>query len=166
MGLITNIKEKWYNIQDKYEQYLSDKKAKKRFPKIIKEVAEDRESIFNQYNVRYSDNYKQVVYVITIPEEYQLRGQSWQIMDKLNENSYFISKYLRENLEIGDNLSMPEYYHIEDPTMNDIPSCKYLSVWTYRPVLESKKVPYIINSVISITSIGIIGFIIASILLL
>ena len=61
MGLITNIKEKWYNIQDKYEQYLSDKKAKKRFPKIIKEVAEDRESIFNQYNVRYSDNYKQEV---------------------------------------------------------------------------------------------------------
>lgn len=165
MGLITNIKEGWYNIQDSYKQYLNDKKAKRRFPKTIKKVAEDRESVFNQYNIRYSDNYKQVVYLITIPEEYQTKGQSWQIMDKLNENSYFISKYLREELGIGENLSMPEYYHLEDPSDNNTPSCKYLAIWTYQPVLQTKKIPYIINSSITISGLGIIGGIITLLLL-
>lgn len=166
MGLISNIRDRWFEIQDTYRQYLTDKKAKKRFPKVIKEVAEDRESVFNQYNIRYSDNYKQVVYVITIPEEYQLKGQSWQIMDKLNENSYFISKYLREDLGIGDHLSFPEYYHLEDPSQNDIPSCKYLSIWTYEPVLKTKKVPYIINTICTALAAGIIGGITALVMLL
>lgn len=165
MGLITKIKESWYNIQDNYKLYLSDKKAKKRFPKIIKEVAENRESVFNQYNVKYQNKYKQVIYVITIPEEYQIGGQAWQIMDKLNETSYFISRYLRDELGIGENLSYPEYFHIEDPTDNNTPSCRYLAMWEYRPALKSKKIPYIVNSIISISSIGIIGFILACILL-
>ena len=165
MGLFTKIRDSWYNIQDSYKQYLNDKKAKKRFPKIIKEVAEDRESVFNQYNVKYQNNYKQVIYVITIPEEYQRAGQSWQIMDKLNETSYFISRYLREVLGIGDNLSMPEYFHLEDPSNNDIPSCRYLAMWQYQPVLKSKKIPYIINSGISVSGIGIIGLILGLILL-
>ena len=165
MGLFTKIRDSWYNIQDSYKQYLDDKKAKKRFPKIIKEVAEDRESVFNQYNVKYQNNYKQVIYVITIPEEYQIGGQSWQIMDKLNETSYFISRYLRESLGIGDNLSMPEYFHLEDPSNNSTPSCKYLAMWQYQPVLKSKKIPYIINSGISVSGIGIIGLILGLILL-
>lgn len=166
MGLITKTRDFWYNIQDNYRLYLNDKKVKKRFPKIIKEVAEERESVFNQYNIRYTDNYNLVVYVITIPEEYQTRGQAWQIMDKLNENSYFISRYLREDLGIGDNLSMPEYFHLEDPSNNDIPSCKYLAVWRFEPQLKSKKIPYIINSGITVGSLGIIGGIISLILLL
>ena len=144
MGLFTKIRDSWYNVQDSYKQYLNDKKAKKRFPKIIKEVAEDRESVFNQYNVKYQNNYKQVIYVITIPEEYQIAGQSWQIMD---------------------NLSMPEYFHLEDPSNNDIPSCRYLAMWQYQPVLKSKKIPYIINSGISVCGIGIIGLILGLILL-
>ena len=165
MGLFAKIKDSWYSVQDSYKQYLNDKKAKKRFPKIIKEVAEDRESVFNQYSVKYQNNYKQVIYVITIPEEYQIAGQSWQIMDKLNETSYFISRYLREVLGIGDNLSMPEYFHLEDPSNNDIPSCRYLAMWQYQPVLKSKKIPYIINSSIFVSSIGIIGLILGLILL-
>lgn len=157
--LFINIKYYWFNIYDQYKQYKKDKKAKKNFPKIIKEAAEDRESIFNQYGLQFYNNYKDVAYVIDIPEEYQLKGQQWQIMDKLNESSYFMSKYLREDLGIGENLSQPEYFHIEDPSSNTPLSCRYLAIWHYADVLENKKIPYIINSIIAIIGISIISII-------
>ena len=154
--IIQKIKDFWYNIHDQYVQYYHDKKMKKRFPQIIKEQDNDQESFFNEQNLRTMNDFKQVVQVIDIPEEYQLKGQQWQIMDKLNERTYFISKYLREDLGFQDNVSNPEYYHIEDPSSNTPFSCRYLAIWKYEPVLQSKKIIYIINSCITILVLGII----------
>ena len=154
--LIQKIKDFWYNIHDQYRQYYHDKKMKKLFPKIIQEQDNDKESFFNEQNLRTLDNFMQVVQVIDIPEEYQLKGQQWQIMDKLNENSYFITKYLRDELGFKDNVSIPEYYHIEDPSSNTPLSCRYLAIWKYVNVLKSKKLIYIINSIISVLILGLI----------
>lgn len=70
-------------------------------------------------------------------------------MDKLNEMSYFVSKYLREDLKLGDNVTIPEFYHVEDPSSGKPFSCRYLAVWNYQPVLKSKKKIYIVNSIVT-----------------
>jgi hypothetical protein len=154
------LKEKiinwWFKVQEQYRTLKQDKKIKKLFPKLIQEEVNDPESVFNQYNLRTLNDFTQVVQIIDIPEEYQLKGQQWQIMDKLNENTYFIDQYLRKNLNIQDNLDRPEYYHIEDPSSNTPLSCRYLAIWKYKPVLTSKKTIYTINSIISVFTIGLI----------
>jgi len=157
MKFINNIKEFYYNILEQYYIYNNDKKIKKIFDVKIKEESNDRESFFNNYNLRTLNDFKQIVQVIDIPEEYQLKGQQWQIMDKLNENTYFTTKYLKDNLGFGDNVTNPEYYHIEDPSSNTPFSCRYLAIWKYTPVLKSKKLIYTINSIITILSLSGIG---------
>ena len=157
MNIISKIKNCWYDIVDQYQQFYKDKKVKKSFNKIIKEVSNDRTTYFNEYNLKTLNDFKQVVQVIDIPEEYQLKGQPWQIMDKLNETAYFTTKYLRDDLGFGDNVKNPEYYHIEDPSSNTPLSCRYLAIWEYTPILKSKKLIYIINSIISVLGISGIG---------
>ena len=157
MKFINNIKEFYYNILEQYYIYNNDKKIKKIFDEKIKEELNEKESFFNNYNLRTLNDFKQIVQVIDIPEEYQLKGQQWQIMDKLNENTYFTTKYLKDNLGFGDNVTNPEYYHIEDPSSNTPFSCRYLAIWKYTPVLKSKKLIYTINSIITILSLSVIG---------
>lgn len=149
MKLIENIKDWWYSLKEEYHQYSKDKLMQKAFIQVIKEEENDRESFFTANNLRSTDGFTKVVHVIDIPEEYQLKGQPWQIMDKLNEMSYFVSKYLREDLKLGDNVTIPEFYHVEDPSSGKPFSCRYLAVWNYQPVLKSKKRIYIVNSIVT-----------------
>ena len=128
MKLFENIKDWWNSFLDDYHQSSTDKLIKKAFHKIIQSETNDRNSFFNQSNLRATNNFYEVVQVIDIPEEYQLKGQQWQIMDKLNEMSYFVSKYLREDLKLGDNVTIPEFYHVEDPSSGKPFSCRYLAV--------------------------------------
>lgn len=149
MKLIENIKDWWYSLKEEYHQYSKDKLMQKAFIQVIKEEENDRESFFTANNLRSTDGFTKVVHVIDIPEEYQLKGQQWQIMDKLNEMSYFVSKYLREDLKLGENVTIPEFYHVEDPSSGKPFSCRYLAVWNYQPVLKSKKKIYIVNSIVT-----------------
>lgn len=149
MKLFENIKDWWNSFLDDYHQSSTDKLIKKAFHKIIQSESNDRNSFFNQSNLRATNNFYEVVQVIDIPEEYQLKGQQWQIMDKLNEMSYFVSKYLRDDLKLGENVTIPEFYHIEDPSSGKPFSCRYLAVWNYQSVLKSKKKIYIVNSIVT-----------------
>ncbi|WQJ52394.1 MAG: hypothetical protein [phage Lak_Megaphage_RVC_AP4_GC26] len=149
MKLFENIKDWWNSFLDDYHQSSKDKLMQKAFIKVIKEEENDRESFFTANNLRSTDGFTKVVHVIDIPEEYQLKGQPWQIMDKLNEMSYFVSKYLREDLKLGDNVTIPEFYHVEDPSSGKPFSCRYLAIWNYQPVLKSKKKIYIVNSIVT-----------------
>lgn len=157
MKLIENIKDWWYKLKEEYHQSSKDKQMKKAFAHIIQEEANDRESFFTLNNLRTTDGFTKVVHVIDIPEEYQLKGQPWQIMDKLNENAYFVTRYLRDELGFGDNVSIPEFYHIEDPSSGKPFSTRYVGIWSYIPVLKSKKQIYIVNSIASALIAGIIG---------
>ena len=149
MKLFENIKDWWNSFLDDYHQSSKDKLMQKAFIKVIKEEENDRESFFTANNLRSTDGFTKVVHVIDIPEEYQLQGQPWQIMDKLNENAYFVTRYLREDLKLGDNVTIPEFYHVEDPSSGKPFSCRYLAVWNYQPVLKSKKKIYIVNSIVT-----------------
>ena len=151
MKLFENIKDWWNSFLDDYHQSSKDKLMQKAFIKVIKEEENDRESFFTANNLRSTDGFTKVVHVIDIPEEYQLKGQPWQIMDKLNENAYFVTRYLRDELGFGDNVTFPEFYHIEDPSSGKPFSC--MAVWNYQPVLKPKKKIYIVNSIVT-TLIG------------
>lgn len=149
MKLIENIKDWWYSLKEEYHQYSKDKLMQKAFIQVIKEEENDRESFFTANNLRSTDGFTKVVHVIDIPEEYQLKGQPWQIMDKLNENAYFVTRYLRDELGFGDNVTFPEFYHIEDPSSGKPFSTRYFGIWSYTPVLKSKKRIYIVNSIVT-----------------
>ena len=51
----------------------------------------------------------------------------------------------------------PEFYHIEDPSSGKPFSTRYFGIWSYTPVLKSKKRIYIVNGIISTLIAGIIG---------
>lgn len=157
MKLFDDIKNWWYSFKDDYHQFSKDKMIKKAFHKLIQSESNDRESFFNQSNLRATNDFYEVVQVIDIPEEYQIKGQQWQIMDKLNENSFFVTRYLRDELQLGDNVSVPEYYHIEDPSSGKPFSCRYLAVWNYQPVLKSKKKIYIVDTIIGTIGTSVVG---------
>lgn len=157
MKIIEKIKDWWYSLRNEYHQSSKDKLMLKAFVRIIQEEENDRESFFNANNLRSTDGFTKVVHVIDIPEEYQLKGQPWQIMDKLNENAYFVTRYLRDELGFGDNVTSPEFYHIEDPSSGKPFSTRYFGIWSYTPVLKSKKRIYIVNGIISTLIAGIIG---------
>ena len=70
-------------------------------------------------------------------------------MDKLNEMPYFVSKYLREDLKLGDNVTIPEFYHVENPSSEKPFSCIYFAIWNYQPVKKKKKKIYIVNSIVT-----------------
>ena len=139
MKLIENIKDWWYSLKEEYHQYSKDKLMQKAFIKVIKEEENDRESFFTANNLRSTDGFTKVVHVIDIPEEYQLQGQPWQIMDKLNENAYFVTRYLRDELGFGDNVTSPEFYHIEDPSSGKPFSTRYFGIWSIHQYLNLRK---------------------------
>ena len=85
-------------------------------------------------------------------------------MDKLNDMSYFVSKYLREDLKLGDNVTIQEFYHVEDTSSGKPFSCRYLAIWYYQPVLKSKKKIYIVNSIVT-TLVGSCATLLAILLL-
>lgn len=166
MKLFEKLSDWRHKYEDACELSKNDKLMKTAFREIIQAEENDRESQFNEFNLKSTDNFLSVVQIIDIPEEFQLKGQQWQIMDKLNEMSYFVGKYLRENLKLEDNVSLPEYYHIEDPSSGTPFSCRYMAVWSYKPALEDKKIIYQGNAAIASVSVGAIGTILGIILLL
>lgn len=159
MKLFENIKEWVVDIKNIYLQSKLDKRNRELFKQTIQDEYNDRMSEFNKFNLRADNDYTEIGYVIDIPEEYQTRGQEWQIMDKLNENGYFISIYLQDKLGFREYVSEPSYFHIEDPNDTQNVSCSYLATWTYRPILTHKQLKklYIIEGSIIGSISAIIG---------
>ena len=157
MNIFRRIKNWFNNIKQQYKVAKEDKQNRKLFIDSVKAELRDRTGFFAQYNIKIdNDNYTQIVYPISIPIEFQTAGQDWQIKDKLDENSYIVSRFLRTKWGYSDNISGPEYYHLEDPTDNNV-STRYIAIWNFVNQLESKKTIYIINTIIAIIAISIIG---------
>lgn len=150
MNIFKKIVQGIKNILLQYRLMHEDKVNKKQFIEIVKASLNDRDSFFTKYNLKVdNDNYTQIVYSINIPPEFQYAGQDWQIKDKLDETSYIVTRYLTMELGYNKNIDSPEYYHIEDPT-NDQVSTQYIAVWNFHNQLKSKKTIYIINSILAV----------------
>lgn len=152
------IKEKIEETKNMFLQSSLDKENKKKFQEIIQEQFNDRNSKFNEFGLRTDKEFTEIGYVIDIPEEYQSRGKDWQIMDKLNENGYFVTMYLKKELGFENYVSNPKYYHIEDPSDETSLSCSYLATWNYTPMLQKEHHNKILKIKV-ISGIGIGGII-------
>lgn len=144
-------------IKTNYINAVEDIRNKKSFIAKVKADLKDRNSFFYMYNLKVdTDNYTQVIQVINIPREFQIAGQDWQIKDKLDETAYVVSRYLKTELGYNDNITGPEFYHIEDPTSDSI-STEYLGIWNYVYRTKYHKTYYILNTVFVVLSLLLIS---------
>lgn len=134
MKLFKKIREFYFTTLNMYRQIGLDNKNRKLFTKSITEESEDPKSEFIKKNLKVGEDGESIVYVTQVPQEVQNNGQDFLIMDKLNESTYFITEFLKRMMGFNEYVSLPEYYHIEDPSSDDI-SLTYLAVWHYNPMI-------------------------------
>ena len=149
MNVFKKIKEWFINIFNMYRQIMLDNKNHEIFIKTIKSECYDRKSNFVKLGIKLNSDGESLVYVIKIPLEVQSLGQDFMIMDKLNEGSYFITDFLKNQAGFMGYVTLPEYFHIEDPTTDSV-STTYIAVWKFNPMisLSLKKKLYAYPSVI------------------
>ena len=137
MKLFTKLKEFYYETWNMYRQIGLDKTNKKQFIKTITEECADQKSEFIKKNLKVGDDGESIVYITSVPQEVQNYGQDFVIMDKLNENTYFITDFLKRIVGFNEYVSLPEYYHIEDPSADEV-SLTYLVIWRFNPMVDDK----------------------------
>lgn len=153
MKFFTRLKEKFRNIINVYKQIKTDDEYYKEYIRGMRAEAQNIDSEFAKYDLKISDDGKFITHLLRLPEQF-ISASDYMIYEKLNESSYFITEYLRNNLGLGMYVSIPEYYHVEDPTTPDVDSTTYLTQWTFQPVIEPEmKHRYMNNLYVSITGI-------------
>ena len=138
MKLFRVLRDKYQQAGDFFRQLKLDKHNHELFIKTINEECNDRKSEFvTKYNLRLGDDGESLVLVTKIPVEFQTSGHDYMIADKLNENTYFITEFLKMKAGFFDYITLPEYYHVEDPASNEV-SLTYLAVWRFNPMLTKE----------------------------
>lgn len=149
MKWLENLKEFYYETVNAYRQIGLDKKYKKEFVRVIHEASADAESPFVKQNFKIGDDGESVFLVTSVPVEFQTSGQDYLIQDKLNENTYFATQFLKREMGGGEYITIPEFYHVEDPSSEEI-SLTYLAVWRFNPMVDDKLKPKIYMKVFGI----------------
>lgn len=137
MKWFDKIKEFYFETINAYRQIGLDKKYRQEFIRVIHEASADRESPFVKQNFKIGDDGESVVLVTSVPVEFQTSGQDYMIMDKLNENTYFSTQFLKTQMGGGEYITVPEFYHVEDPSSDQI-SLTYLAIWRFNPMVDDK----------------------------
>ena len=115
MSIFKKIRETYFETVNMLQQIRQDKEYFKIFVRTINEECADPKSEFVKMGLKVGDDGESIVYLTGVPEEFQSSGRDYMILDKLNENTYFVTDFLKK-IWRGDNyISVPEFYHIEDP---------------------------------------------------
>ena len=134
MAFFRKIKEFYYETMNMYRQIRLDNKNRELYLRTVREECIDPQSRFVKMNIKLADDQESLVYVTNIPAELQASRNDFMIQERLNENTYFISEFLRKDAGFANYISLPEYFHIEDPSSDDI-SVLYLAVWKFNPIV-------------------------------
>lgn len=134
MGFFRKLREKYYETLNMYRQISLDRKYRKEYLSIIREQCADPKSSFVKNNLKLGDDGESVCYVTNIPAELQTTRNDFMIYEKLNENTYFMTEFLKKEAGFGNYITLPQYFHIEDPSSDDI-SVLYLAVWRFNPMI-------------------------------
>ena len=134
MSIFKKIRETYFETVNMLQQIRQDKEYFKVFVRTINEECADPKSEFVKMGLKVGDDGESIVYLTGVPEEFQSSGRDYMILDKLNENTYFVTDFLKK-IWRGDNyISVPEFYHIEDPASDGV-SLMYLAVWHFQPMI-------------------------------
>ena len=77
-------------------------------------------------------------------------------MEGLYENTYFITDFLKRIVGFNEYVSLPEYYHIEDPSADEV-SLTYLAIWRFNPMVNDRLKKKLYGYPIAIASAIITG---------
>lgn len=136
MSLFENIKRTWADILNVYRQMNYDKKLYKEYKRLLEDEFQKRDSEFVKIGLKLNEDGETLCYTFKIPEEFQTSGKDWMIYDKLNENTFFITEFLQKKAGFANYItSMPEFFHVEDPSTNDI-SLTYIAFWKFNPMIQ------------------------------
>lgn len=129
---------------DNIKQIGIDRKNRKIWREEIGAEVRNPNSKFNMYDMKISDDFKQLSAFIVIPENYQVGASDTMKYAKLREESHIINNYINE-INWGEYFTMPKFYYIEDEIDTDEDkstlapdqvSCTYLAVWEYTDVYK------------------------------
>ena len=142
------------------KQIRQDSIYRKRFIAAIESQCYDPRSAFVKMGLKPSEDGESLIQVVSVPEEVQLNGQDFVIQDKLNESTFFTTKILRESTDLNDYITVPEYFHVEDPSNDNAVSLTYLAVWHFNPMVsdELKKKTYAVLSTVGAVLAGGLGY--------
>lgn len=162
MAFFRKIKEFYYETMNMYRQISLDNKNRKLYLRTVREECIDPQSRFVKMNIKLADDQESLVYVTNIPAELQASRNDFMIQERLNENTYFISEFLRKDAGFANYISLPEYFHIEDPSSDDI-SVLYLAVWKFNPIvypsLKRKALAALYGSITAVAgALGYVGY--------
>lgn len=167
MKLLSKIKENIMNTINVFRQIKLDNEYYKEYIDGMRKESQNMDSEFAKYDLKISDDGKFITFLVTLPEQFA-SATDYMIYEKLNETTFFITNYLKNNFGFGDYLSLPEYYHLEDPTNPNVASTSYLAQWTFQPMISFEmKNKYLSRLYITITTIlllviaSIVGYYIA-----
>ena len=161
MGWFKKFKEKCSEIWNIYKQIRQDDVYYKEYLQGMRNESQNFESQFAHYDLKISDDGEYITHLIHLPSQF-LSATDYMIFEKLNDATYFITEYLRNNFGLGQYVSVPTFYHVEDPTTPDVDSTAYLAQWTFQPIIEPEmKSKYMTRLYFCIT--GFLAVIIGSI---
>lgn len=118
------------------KQIRTDSKYRKEFTETILRECADPKSAFSKMGLKVGEDEESLIQVTAVPEEVQTLGQDYLIQDKLNEATFFTTKVLKEETGLNDYISLPEYFHIEDPSNTRTVSLTYLAIWHFNPMID------------------------------
>lgn len=134
--MFEKIKKTWADVLNIYKQMRYDKKLYKQYRELLEDEFQKRDSEFVKIGLRLNEDGETLSYTFKIPEEFQTSGKDWLILDKLNENTYFITEFLKNKAGFNNYItSVPEFFHVEDPSTNDL-SLTYIAFWTFNPMIQ------------------------------
>ena len=134
------IKDKVSDLVNMYRQIGLDRKYHKIYMETLDSEFSDRESEFVKMNLKYDPETYNIMFMLKIPMEFQQTGQDWMILDKLNEDTFFVTEFLKKKAGFDNYITpIPEFFHVEDPTIDDGDnSPAYLAIWKFMPMINDK----------------------------
>ena len=131
------------------KQIRTDSKYRKEFTETILRECADPKSAFSKMGLKVGEDEESLIQVTAVPEEVQTLGQDYLIQDKLNEATFFTTKVLKEETGLNDYISLPEYFHIEDPSNTRTVSLTYLAVWHFNPMIDDSLKKKVLGTIYS-----------------
>ena len=137
-SFFSRIKNQIIDTFNIYRQIHLDKKYHKEYVTRMREMAQDPSTDFVKLGIKVSEDGETLSSLVQLPNEF-IAADEYLIYAKLNDNTVFITSYLRENLGLNLYVSLPEFFRIEDPNKPDDISLSYIAMWNFQPMIEKKR---------------------------
>lgn len=133
MNIFSKMKKAFMDFITDVRQVSIDKENRKKFISEMKIEMSKPQSKFNRYGLKMDDTFETISCIVTIPENFQLSGNDAIIKSKLNDEVKPVNIYLVKELNWGEYIEKPNFYHIELDD-DDTETCDYLVTWSYKDI--------------------------------